>query len=223
MDKIKLKNIKLFENIDMDQLEIYFSQIKFRVLKFKKNESIAFRGDKVEGVYFILNGQVITEMLKDNGTSKKIEQLETGTILAGAFIFGDYNYFPVDIVAKTEVEVLYIGKDAFLHFLIKNETVLQRFLDEISEKAQFLSENLWKSISNKRIDQKIAEYFLDHEDNGKVKLNLSIKELAEFFNVSRPSLSRVLKNLTDNGKILKLGKGSYKIMDKEYLNDIFFD
>ena len=201
MDKIDLKNVELFRGIDPQKLQLDLVGTRYRILKFKKDELVALRGDRIEGIYINLKGEVVTEMLKDNGSSKKIEVLKSGTILAGAFIFGDYNYFPVDIIAKSDVEILYIEKSRFLKLLLKEETVLERFLDEISEKAQFLSINLWKSISNKRIDQKLAEYFLSHEENGEVKLKLSIKELSEFFNVSRPSLSRVLKEFVDSGKL----------------------
>lgn len=220
MDKIDLKNVELFRGIDPQKLQLDLVGTRYRILKFKKDELVALRGDRIEGIYINLKGEVVTEMLKDNGSSKKIEVLKSGTILAGAFIFGDYNYFPVDIIAKTDVEILYIEKSRFLKLLLKEETVLERFLDEISEKAQFLSINLWKSISNKRIDQKLAEYFLSHEENGEVKLKLSIKELSEFFNVSRPSLSRVLKEFVDSGKIVKVEKGNYRIVDREYLEEL---
>ena len=66
----------------------------------------------------------------------------------------------------------------------------------------------------------LTSYFLNNEKNQIVELNISIKELSEYFNVSRPSLSRVLKELVDNKKIEKIKKGMYKILDRNYLENL---
>ncbi|MGL4945803.1 MAG: Crp/Fnr family transcriptional regulator, partial [Fusobacteriaceae bacterium] len=47
--------------------------------------------------------------------------------------------------------------------------------------------------------------------DGKIKFDLSLKELAEKFGVERPSLSRVLSKYVKEGKLLRLEKNSYKI------------
>ena len=47
-----------------------------------------------------------------------------------------------------------------------NSKILKVFLDEISNKAQFLSKNLWESLSNKTINQKLVEYILKNEKDG---------------------------------------------------------
>ena len=156
-------------------------------------------------------------MLKDDGNVKKIEELERGKIIASAFIFGDVNKFPVDLVAKSQVKILFIEKNEVIELLKMNSKILKVFLDEISNKAQFLSKNLWESLSNKTINQKLVEYILKNEKDGVFIFDRSIKDLAEYFNVSRPSLSRVIKKFIEDKVIEKLEKGKYKILSKEKL------
>ena len=217
MKGIDLNKIELFEGLDLDRIQRELSEIKVKILKYKKGENIALRGDRIKGLYINISGTLVSEMLKENGESKKIEELKSGMILASAFIFGKFNFFPVDLMAKTDVEILYLEKKEFISLLKKDEKIMERFLDEVSEKAQFLSHNLWESISNKKIEQKLAEYILSHEKNGILEMEITIKELSEFFNVSRPSLSRVLKEFTDTGIIERMKRGSYKILDRDYL------
>ena len=200
MTNIDLNKIEFFKGIDNEKIIADLTKIDYKILKFKKDDIVAFRGDEIKGMYINLKGTLVTEMLKDSGETKKIEELSNGKIMASAFIFGSFNNFPVDIIAKSDVEILYIEKKELLKLLTQDKILLERFLNEISGKAQFLSKNLWESISNKRIDKKLAEYFLNNEKNQIVELNISIKELSEYFNVSRPSLSRVLKELVDNKK-----------------------
>lgn len=220
MTNIDLNKIEFFKGIDNEKIIADLTKIDYKILKFKKDDIVAFRGDEIKGMYINLKGTLVTEMLKDSGETKKIEELSNGKIMASAFIFGSFNNFPVDIIAKSDVEILYIEKKELLKLLTQDKILLERFLNEISGKAQFLSKNLWESVSNKRIDKKLAEYFLNNEKNQIVELNISIKELSEYFNVSRPSLSRVLKELVDNKKIEKIKKGMYKILDRNYLENL---
>lgn len=148
---------------------------------------------------------------------KKIEELGKGRIVASAFIFGNVNKFPIDLVAKSKVKVLFIEKNEVVELLKSNSKILKIFLDEISNKAQFLSKNLWESLSNKTINQKLVEYMLKNEKDGIIIFNNSIKELSEYFNVSRPSLSRVIKNIIEEGVIERVEKGKYKILSREKL------
>lgn len=220
MDKLELEKIELFNGLNLEELEQQLSNINMKILKYKKGDVIAFRDEVINGLYINFFGEVSTEMLKDNGESKKIEEIKSGKILAAAFIFGEYNYFPVDIIAKTDVEILYIEKKELLNLLVTNKKLLVKFLDEISEKAQFLSKNLWESVAKKSIEQKFANYLLVNEKNNLVELKITLTELAEYFNVTRPSLSRVINQMIEEKILLRVRKGVYKIENKNYLKSL---
>lgn len=213
----ELKKIDLFSSLLEEEIEVLLKKIKYKILIFEKDEYVAFKGDKIKGIYVNLEGILVAEMLKENGEVKKIEELRNGKIIASAFIFGDFNNFPVDLIAKTDVKILFIEKDELVNILRENQNILILFLNEISNKAQFLSKNLRESISNKTINQKLAEYILKNEKEEYIIFENSIKDLSEYFNVSRPSLSRVLKSFLEEGLIEKVAKGKYKILKKDLL------
>lgn len=215
-----IKDTDLFINLEIEEFSEILKKCKYKILNYKKEEYVAFRGDAIDGIYINLNGILVAEMLKDDGNIKKIEELQKGKIIASAFIFGSKNKFPVDLVAKSEVQVLFIEREEVIELLKSNSKILKTFLDEISNKAQFLSKNLWESLSNKTINQKLAEYIIKKEKNNIFSFDKSIKELAEYFNVSRPSLSRVIKSFIENGIIEKLEKRQYKILLRKKLEDI---
>ena len=73
----------------------------------------------------------------------------------------------------------------------------KKFLDGISCKAQFLSNHLWNNFTNKTIGEKFSQYILENQKNGFFQMKISVKDLAEYFDVSRPSLSRVIKNFLE--------------------------
>lgn len=205
-----------------DEIVKNLHNIKHQIKRYKKGEILFFSGSEVLGLYLITNGTLTAEMIKNSGSTRKIEDLSVGNILASAFIFGKNSCFPVDIMAKTDCEIIFIRKDELIDLFTRNKNLMVQFLTLISQKAQFLSRNLKESIENKTINQKLAIYILENQKDGVVKFKETLKELSQLFNVSRPSLSRVIQELVATECLTRLGRGVYEINDMDYfefLND----
>ena len=214
MDFKTLVKFKLFKGISEDELENLFGKIKYEIKKFKKNDVIFFRDEKVDGLFIVIMGLLSAEMLKSNGDVQKIENLSNGDIIGSAFIFGEDNNLPVDLIVLEEGMLLHIDKNNLLQAFNTNEKFLINFLDEISDKTQFLSNKVWKSFNNKTIKEKVLDYILENTQNNKVIFKHSIKELAELFGVSRPSLSRVISEFVEEEILRRDGKNKF-IINKE--------
>ncbi|MGL4652967.1 Crp/Fnr family transcriptional regulator [Cetobacterium sp.] len=206
-----LKKVKLFEDINEDEIEELFTLIKFDIKKFQKGDIIFFRGDLLDGASIILDGVLSAEMLKDSGDIQKIENLSTGDLIASAFIFGKENIIPVDLIALEKVEILHINKKNLLKLFNIKESVLINFLNEISDKTQFLSNKVWRSFNKKTIKDKMLDYINQNTIDDKVTFKHSIKELSEMFGVTRPSLSRVVSEFVEEGILEREGKSKFKI------------
>ncbi|MGL5278718.1 MAG: Crp/Fnr family transcriptional regulator [Cetobacterium sp.] len=214
---VDLKNLvkfKLFKEIDEKELDKLFQKIKCEIKQFKKNDILFFRDEKVDGLSIIIKGLLSAEMLKENGDVQKIENLSNGDILGSAFIFGKENNLPVDLIVLEEGELLHIDKNNLLKAFNANEKFLINFLNEISDKTQFLSNKVWKSFNNKTIKEKMLDYILENTQNNKVIFKHSIKELAELFGVSRPSLSRVISEFVEEEILRRDGKNKF-VLNKE--------
>lgn len=209
-----IKNVRIFEGVSLKEIKNIFENINYSFVEIEKNEILFFRGDELNTFNIILNGELSGEMLKENGEIKKIENLKTGDIIASAFIFGDSNILPVDLRALKNTRLISIDKDEFLKIFVLNKKILKNFLDEISSKTQFLSKKIWKSFTIKTIKEKLDDYIEENMKNNEIHFEKNVKELAEIFSVSRPSLSRVLSVYLSEGKLEKIGKNSYKIKNK---------
>lgn len=210
----------LFKGIELEELNKVMSRVEYRVIEYSKGETVAFRGDEVKGLYIILNGSFITEMMKENGEIKRIEALEKNKIIASAFIFGRNNFFPVDLISETKSEMLYIDRRNLMELMRIDERIMLNFLNEISNKGQFLSKKLWSTLNNKSISEKLATYIVENSRGGYIEFKPSLKEVANYFGVARPSLSRVIGELVEDG-ILEKGdkRGSYKVIDEDSLKN----
>jgi CRP-like cAMP-binding protein len=214
----KLKNVEIFKEIHEEHLKALLIKLKYKVKKIAKNEIIAFRGDEIEDLIIVALGDVYTEMQKLNGDSIVVDRLSEGDVLAGAFIFGKDNRFPVDVIAASDSELIYISKDEVIKMFQLNEQLLQNYLGVISNKTQFLSKKIWFSFTNKSINNKLIAYLLNNMNrNNHVFLQNSMKEIAQMFGVARPSLSRVLKEFIDEGIVIRKEKNLLEIPSKDVL------
>ena len=210
-----LKETVVFNGIDEKTIKNILEKNKYEIKKYSPNESIAFRGDEVRGLYIILKGTLTTEMLTEEGNVIKIEELVPSDVIASAFVFGKKNSFPVDLNAKDEAEILFIERKEFLKILFSQEKILENFLNEISNKTQLLTSKIWNSFNNKTIKKKFCDYVKKNQKNNLFSIQ-NLGALAEYFGVERPSLSRVLSDLVKDEKLERIGRNKYKILDKDF-------
>ena len=210
-----LKETVVFNGIDEKIIKNILEKAKYEIKKYSPNESIAFRGDEVRGLYIILKGTLTTEMLTEEGNVIKIEELVPSDVIASAFIFGKKNSFPVDLNAKDEAEILFIERKEFLKILFSKEKILENFLNEVSNKTQLLTSKIWNSFNNKTIKKKFCDYVKKNQKNNLFSIQ-NLGALAEYFGVERPSLSRVLSDLVKDEKLERIGRNKYKILDKDF-------
>ena len=210
-----LKETVVFNGIDEKTIKNILEKTKYEIKKYSPDESIAFRGDEVRGLYIILKGTLTTEMLTEEGNVIKIEELVSSDVIASAFIFGKKNSFPVDLNAKDEAEILFIERKEFLKILFSKEKILENFLNEVSNKTQLLTSKIWNSFKNKTIKKKFCDYVKKNQKNNLFSIQ-NLGALAEFFGVERPSLSRVLSDFVKDEKLERIGRNKYKILDGEF-------
>ena len=210
-----LRETVVFNDLDEDTIKDILEKTKYEIKKYSLDEPIAFRGDEVKGLYIILKGTLITEMLTEEGNIIKIEELVPSDVIASAFIFGKNNNFPVDLSAKDEAEILFVERKEFLKLLFSQEKILENFLNEISNKTQLLTSKIWNSFNNKTIKKKFCDYVKRNQKNNEFFIE-NLGALAEFFGVERPSLSRVLSELIKDEKLERIGRNKYRILDGEF-------
>jgi CRP-like cAMP-binding protein len=193
------------------------------VKKFQAASVICLSGEHVNSLMVVIRGIVKGEMVDYAGRVIKIEDIPAPGALAPAFIFGNRNSFPVNVIAVSSAELLLIGKTDFLKLLMINDIILINFLDMISNRSQFLSEKI-KFLNFKTIKGKLAHFILQKavSDQSFVMLGMTQNDLADFFGVARPSVARALHDLEEGGLIKAKGK-NIKIINKEGLADLTTD
>lgn len=212
-----LTKCPLFKGIDYEEISQLLNQIQYQIKKYEKDNMIAQSGDECRSLMIMLKGSVKGEMIDYSGKAIKIEDIEPPKPLAIAFLFGENNTCPVNIVANNSVEILHLPKASVIALMQLSSTVLSNIMNIISSKTQFLSDKI-RFLSFQTIRGKIAHFLLQQAGpvDGEIMLSKSQEELANMFGVTRPSLGRAIRELHNEGIIEAKGK-SVKIIGREAL------
>ena len=154
-----LSDSPLFKDLTPPEIETILLNVPHRIRKFTTGYLIIQSGEPVNSLMIVLSGTVKGEMVDFAGRVIKIEDIHAPGALASAFMFGNKNKFPVNVLALTDIELLEIYKSDFLKLLMNNDKILVNFLDMISNRSQFLSEKI-KFLNFKTIKGKMAQYIL---------------------------------------------------------------
>jgi len=223
MDYTLLADAPLFRGLTDAEIKAVLDKLPHRIRRFSSGSLLAQSGEVVNSLILVISGVVKGEMVDYAGRVIKIEDIPAPGALASAFIFGQRNRYPVNVVALTDGELLIIEKSEFLRLLKSNEIILVNFLDMISNRSQFLSEKI-KFLNFKTIKGKLAFYILQKagKDGTSVNLGMTQSDLAEFFGVARPSVARALGDMEEAGYISASGK-RILILDREALAGLTID
>src|SRR6056297_1990515 len=216
-----LENCPLFTGLSLGEITHLMNITTHQIKQYKKDNMIVFSGDEVIGQLIVLEGSVKAEMVDFSGKIIKIEDIEKPHPLASAFLFGKKNRYPVNLIANNNVTILVIPKASFLKLLQKNEVILNNFLNNISNRAQFLSDKI-RFLSFQSIKEKIAHYILElskQKASNHFTLSESQNQLAELFGVTRPSMGRTIREMHNEGYFKAHGKETM-IDDKSKLLEL---
>ena len=212
-----LANCPLFKGISEHEIIEIKNTIRYQIKRFEANECLALSSVECRHLHIVLEGSVRGEMVDSSGKIIKIEDIAAPRPLAVAFLFGQNNFYPVDIITNETTEILSFPKESVVELMQKSSAFLKNYMDLISSRAQFLSDRI-KFLSFQTIKGKLGNYFLSimKENSTHIELAASQTTIAEMFGVARPSLARAIRELHNDGVIN--AKGKYiEIIDKKAL------
>ncbi|MCG8484591.1 MAG: Crp/Fnr family transcriptional regulator [Clostridia bacterium] len=215
----QLKNHPLFCDFSEDDLLSLFQINNYSLYTYGKNQIIHFEGEICTTLDILLVGQVIIQRIDENGNILTITNFDAGESLGANLLFGKHHAYPMTVVSQAETIILSLKKDFILLLCQTNQNFLNEFLKCISDKTFILTKKI-KSISFQSLRQSIIDYLIYQyhvQNNPKIHLSMSKKDLAERFGVQRTSLSRELSKMRQEG-LIQFDAGSITILDMELLN-----
>lgn len=217
-----VRNNPLFSDIDDESIDQLLSCLKPAVKHYRRNEFIALTGDLFASIGVILEGQV--SVLKESASGNKtvISQLGPGEMYGEMIAFSNQEYYPVTVEALKDTTVMELDRKAIIgqcpNMCSWHKTLVQNMLKIVSNRALMLNKKV-EYLSIRSMRGKLSTFFMDELNRTKKNtftLNMNRNQLAEYLNVSRPSMSREMAKLREEG-VIDYKKNQIRILDLDAL------
>ena len=195
----ELQQFELFSSCSETVLEELLS-LPYRRKEYKTGDMVVRVGDTCQWLMLLAEGRAESRMGAQSGKEVVIERMQAPMILAPAFLFAKNHTIPVEVSMMTDGVVWYIHREAFFKFMTMHPEVLKQFLEVLSDRSRFLSGKV-RSFAVKSLRDRVLDYIRQH---GSIT---NVAEAAEMLGVARPSLSRLLAYLQDEGLLERTEKG----------------
>ncbi|MDR7871490.1 MAG: Crp/Fnr family transcriptional regulator [Tissierellaceae bacterium] len=223
--KIKsLTQCVLFKNLEESEIEKIISNIAYTVKTYEKDEVIAIENDDCDSLGIILSGNIEIHKPFPSGKVVTINHFSAGNVFGEALVFSERHLYPATIISSDNSEVMYIKREDIVKMMANNPVVINNFMGVLSNRILMLNNRL-TNLSYDSLRKKIANILLleyNRQKSTLIILPYSRKKMAELLNIPRPSLSRELVNMKEEG-IIDFYKNKMKILDVKKLENTLLD
>lgn len=215
-----LVTTSLFKGIEKPELANMLNCLNPRITQFKKGESIAISGNPFNGLGIVIEGEAVIAKENVAGIRAILTVLHSGDMFGEMISFSERKFWPVNVTAQMDCEVIFISPENIIKNCEKmcnaHQTVIYNMLRIMSRKALMLTRKV-DYLSIRSLRGRLCAYLIEQwkEQNSAIfTLPMNRDALADFFNVARPSISRELSKMKEDGYI-DFHKSSFKILDLE--------
>lgn len=222
MDKRLLQN-KLFRDISEVEIKEMLACAKAQEKEYAVDDYIFRQEQKPSKLFLIIEGSVM--IAKDFASGKRdvLFLVEEGDVFGEMFLFSDTESYWYDAIAQGKVKLLEISWSFFYsfcqHACRHHQLITKNMLEIQSEKNFFMTRKL-HLLSGTTLRERIAIWLVEQRaENEIVTLSMKREAFADFLGTTRPSLSRELMKLQQEG-LIEVRKKCIKILNRSELEAV---
>jgi len=212
----------LFAGKNEDEIDSILNCTPHSINRYGKSSYIVQTQGKMPLLHIILSGTVEIHRPLMTGNTLCIDTRTTGDMFGGAVILGGENEgYPCNVLASEPVWLLQIHRRDLLNLLLIDGDISRNLYSIFSHRVYDANTKI-ELLSYSAINRKIAYYLTvmtQADQSGAVTLPFTKTKWAEFLNVSRPSLMRELKVLSEEGYISIKGR-TVEIRNRDKLDNL---
>lgn len=197
-----LKKSVICTGMTEEEMRFLLKDCNSTVGTFQKGDFVFREKDKPNYVLVLLSGKIV--IAKDTPAGKRmiLARVEAaGELFGEVYAFMELPHYDMYAQAAEETKVLLLCSTLF--YEMGNNEVLKKMQNNLLKvfamKAYFLNRKV-RVIGSASIREKIVRLLIERQDeNGNLENEMTREEMADYLNVTRPSLSRELSNMVKEG------------------------
>ncbi|WP_069999367.1 Crp/Fnr family transcriptional regulator [Cellulosilyticum sp. I15G10I2] len=223
-----LKNNALFDKMSESEITQILGCLKPLTKTYQPEEFIYIPNTPYDYLYILLSGEISIFKEDISGGRHLLEILEPNATMGEITTFGKHQGCDCAAIATKPSTVLMLPSQAFPAFCHKaclsHQKLVQNTFYLLSDKAHFYKKKI-NLLTTHSIRLKLVKYFLELyevQNSSTIILPFNRKELAEYLNTTRPSLSRELSHMQQDGLIL-FNKNEVKLVSADALYTLLYE
>lgn len=220
-----LMRTPLFQGICKEELAAFLVCLNPRIQEYGKGEYVALEGEALAGVGCVLSGEV--SIMKENAAGDRIIMAvaRPGSLFGEMAAWSSRRLWPASVQALEPTAVMFLPPDKIAGSCAKtcrwHAAIIENMLKILAEKALMLNKKV-EYLAMKSMRGKLAAYFLEqarHTGSVTFSMPMNRNELADYLGVSRPSMSREMGRMRDEG-IIDFHMATVKIKNLNLLKEM---
>lgn len=227
------KNSPLFRDISNEELDMLLQSGHCQVRKYPKGKFVFLEGDRPRSLYLLMKGRISISQTTMSGKRILITDIDhPGELFGEVYLFIEKEAYDMDARAEEDAVVLELSHQilGYREGMIMNNRDVEGNLADLYSRLQYNLMGIFaqkayqmnrkvKVLGASSIREKIARYLLERRnEEGLIIGNLLREEMAEYMNVTRPSLSRELGKMQKE-KILEIRGRDILVLNQEKLEE----
>lgn len=208
LDVKLLLNHSMFKNLELSTI-LELIDFDLCILgNYKKGSLIVQQGDPCTSIGFVLSGILAFHQLTPTGEVLTIKLFEANDAFGPALYSSVCPKYPFTLITIKDSRVLYIPFDQIRILLKSNSTFNDNFIAFLSSRVLNFKEKL-QMLQYKDVRSRLMLYLsIEFKIGGlpTFKLQHSKSAIADIIGVARPSVSRELKNMTNDQLLIASGQ-----------------
>lgn len=196
----------LFRGMSLGDIEGCLTCSGARLVTYEKDEPIFYMDDRPSKIMMVVSGAVVVG--RDTPDGRRIVMRtfdQPGDLFGEVYLFVDTRVYDHYAEALRRTQILEIPKDFIFHTCGKacsyHSQLISNTLRVLAKKAYFLDRRL-VIMSSTSLREKIAKVLIMQEERTPgVPLKMTREQMAEYISTTRPSVSRELMNMQEDGLI----------------------
>lgn len=214
---IALKTFPLFQGLS-DEVLVAVARVAM-MRRIPRGQAVVRAGDRTDYVYFVLTGNLKVVVSDEDGREVILSILGQGELFGEMGMFGEQPR-SASVVAVVPSDLVMIAKHDFRQIMQENFEIAWRIMSNLAERLRNADRKI-ESLALMDVYGRVARLLIDMAEdvNGKtvVVRKISKQDIAKMIGASREMVSRVMKDLGQEGLIEETAQG---IVLRDRLNDI---
>lgn len=202
-----LKTFPLFHGLGDDTLGVVARVAVMR--RFPRGQAVVRAGDRTDYVYFVLTGSLKVVVSDEDGREVILSMLAQGELFGEMGMFGEQPR-SASVVAVAAADLVMISKQEFRQLMQDNFEIAWRIMCNLSERLRNADRKI-ESLALMDVYGRVAGLLIEMAENvdgeSVVVRKISKQDIAKMIGASREMVSRVMKDLVQQGLIEETPKG----------------